>query len=159
MGRMELLFAFGGFFFPFGILLLGAIVLAVIAIGGRRTAADPTGRRPMAIYLLSVMFVSLLTAAGAVAQVGETLADLAGDKFATRAPIPELPPPVATLEPGQEIPPEARDVAAAGFVGLPPDPNMSQFLEAGLVGLLSAAIFEFHRRKWRELLRKERGDG
>jgi hypothetical protein len=35
---MEFLFDFGGFFFPFGFLLLGAVVLAAIAMFGRRAA-------------------------------------------------------------------------------------------------------------------------
>ena len=37
---MEFLFGFGGFFFPFGFLLLGAVVLAAIAIVGRRTTPE-----------------------------------------------------------------------------------------------------------------------
>jgi hypothetical protein len=152
---MEFFYAFGGFF-PFGILLLGVVVLAIAALVGRRAAPDPTGRRPFAIYLLSVMFITLLTAAGAVAQIGGTLANLVKDEPDVPTPILEPIPPVATLEP-VEIPPEQD--SAAGFLRTSPDPTASQVLEGLLVALLAGAIFEFHRRRWRDLLGRESGHG
>lgn len=156
---MEFFYAFGGFFFPFGILLLGVVVLGVAAIVGRRAAPDPTGRRPFAIYLLSVMFITLLTTAGAVAQIGGTLANLVNDEpdvpIRVPEPVPEPLPPVATFEP-VEIPPES---VSGGFLPASPDPTVSQILEGLLVGLLAAAIFEFHRRWWNVILRAEAGSG
>jgi|SRR5919108_2205076 hypothetical protein len=148
---MESLLVFGGLFFPFGFLLLGALVLAAFVIAGRRAAPDPTGRRPLAIYLLSVMFVTLFTTAGAVAGLGTTVARevvedepvwavTIGTSFANYAPI--FP-----------------DARRTELIGLGGGQIWSGLLEAGLVGLLAAAIFEFHRRKWRELLLKETGDG
>jgi hypothetical protein len=150
---MEFFYAFGGFFFPFGVLLLSVVVLAVAAVVGRRAAPDPTGRRPFAIYLLSVMFITLLTTAGAVAQIGGTLANLVNDEPDVPTPVLEPLPPVATLEP-IEIPPES---VPAGFVPLPPspDPTVSQILEGLFIGMLSAGIFEFHRRRWNVILRAE----
>jgi hypothetical protein len=150
---MEFFYAFGGFFFPFGILLLGVAVLAVGAVVGRRAAPDPTGRRPFAIYLLSVMFITLLTTAGAVAQIGGTLANLLNDEPEFPTPVLEPLPPVATLEP-VEIPPVSVRVGLG-----PANPTVSRILEGLLAGLLAAAVFEFHRRRWRDLLRGESGDG
>jgi hypothetical protein len=148
---MEFFYAFGGFFFPFGLLLIGMVVLAAVAVARRQSAPDPWGRRPFAIYLLSVMFITLLTSAGAAAQIGGTLANLVNDRPDSPTPVPEPLPPVATLEP-VENPPES--VATGGFTPSS-DPTLSQVLEGLLVGLLAAAIFEFHRRKWRQLLDRE----
>jgi hypothetical protein len=156
---MEFLFGFGGFFFPFGLLLLGAVVFAALAVVGRRAAPDPTGRRPFAIYLLSVMFIALFTTAGAVAQIGGTLAHMVANEPGIPPPGPLPLPPVATLEPVKEIPPESRGYAVPEFLAAQPDRTLSQILEAGLVGLLGLTFFEFHRRQWKVLLRKESGDG
>lgn len=153
---MEFFYAFGGFFFPFGILLLGVVVLAVAAVVGRRAAPDPTGRRPFAIYLLSVMFITLLTTAGAVAQIGGTLGNLVNGEPDVPTPVLEPIPPVATLEP-VEIPPEQD--SAGGFLRTSPDPTGSEVLGGLLVALLAAAIFEFHRRRWRDLVGRESGHG
>lgn len=144
------------FFFPFGLVELGLVVLvaAALMLLGRRAAPDPRGRRPMAVYLLAVMFITLFTTAGAVAQIGGALADLVADEPGISPPLP----PVATLEPIEEIPPESHG-AVAGFSAAPPNRTLSQSLEAGFVGLLGLAIFEFHRRQWRVLLREEIGDG
>lgn len=155
---MEFFYAFRGFFFPFGFLLLGVVVLAVFAIVGRRASPDATGRRALAIYLLSVMFITLLTTAGAVAQIGGTLADLVKEEAGVSPPPLPLPP-VGTLEPIEEIPPESRGYAAPEFLAASPDRTVSQVLEAGLVGLLGLTVFEFHRRQWKVLLRRESGDG
>jgi hypothetical protein len=157
---MEFLFGFGGFFFPFGFLLLGAVVLAATAIVGRRTTPDPTGRRPMAIYLLSVMFIALFTTASAVAQIGGTLANLVQEERGIPPPLPPpIPAPIGTLEPVEEIQPESRGYVAPEFLTAPQDRTLSQVLRAGLVGLLGLTIFEFHRRRWSVLLRKESTDG
>lgn len=148
---MEFFYAFGGFFFPFGFLVLGALVLASFVIPGRRAAPDPTGRRPFAIYLLSVMFITLFTAAGAVASVGAAIAREAvnddalwavtvGRSFATNQPLD----------------PEGRHYE---LYGLTNRTIAAELLRAALVGLLATAFFESHRRQWRQLLRKERGDG
>lgn len=149
---MEFLFSFGGFFFPSGFLLLGAVVLAAIAIVGRRTTPDPTGRRPLAIYLLSVMFITLFTTASAVAQIGGALAEEVGGRQ----------PPLLEIVGGQgtvEIPLESRGYVAPEFLTAPQDRTLSQVFRAGLVGLLGLTVFEFHRRRWRVLLRKESTDG
>jgi hypothetical protein len=150
------------FFFPFGLVEIGLVVVVVAALvlAGRRVAPDPTGRRPFAIYLLSVMFIMLFTIVGAAAQVGRTLADSVNEEPAIEPPVaPPVPGPVATLEPVEAIPPEPPGPRVAGFVSAPTDRTVSQVLEAGLVLLLAAGIFEFHRRQWRELLRRETGDG
>lgn len=146
---MEFLLGFGSFFFPFGFLLLGLIVLAVIAIVGRRATPDPTGHRPMAVYLLAVMFVTLLSTAGAVSQMGRTLALEAineepvwavtfGTSFRNYTPL--IGPETTTYSLGVSR-------------------TWSEILRPGAVGLLAAAIFEFHRRQWKDLLRREIGDG
>jgi hypothetical protein len=148
---MEFLSGFGGFFFPFGFLLLGVVVLATIAIVGRRTTPDPTGRRPMASYLLAVMFVTLLVAAGAVAQMGRAVAREVVNEDAIWA--------VTVGESFVNYTPVMPETRRFEFIGLGANQIWSELLEAGLVGLLAAVIFEFHRRRWRELLRKESGDG
>lgn len=156
---MDFLFAFGSFFFPFGLLLLGAVVLAVLAIAGRRAAPDPTGRRPMAVYLLAVMFIALFATAGAVAQIGGTLADLVTEEPGVPLAPPPLPAPVPTFEGVEEIPYPESPAGEGGFLlAASPDPTLSRVLEAAFVGLLAAGIFEFHRRQWRVLLRKEGDD-
>jgi hypothetical protein len=147
-------------FFPFGIVELGLVVVLVVValvLVGRRARPDPTGRRPMAIYLLVVMFITLFTAAAAVARMGATLAENVVDDE------PELPHRYTTFGPRgpgvfeetPPLPPEGELVpgyAARDRVG-------ADLLEAVLVGLLTAAIFELHRRRWNDLLRKERGHG
>jgi hypothetical protein len=146
---MEFLFGFGSFFFPFGLLLLGAVVLAVFAIVGRRPALDPAGRRPMAIYLLAVMFVTLITSAGSLAQMGSTLAREAfgaepiwsvtvGTSFANYRPLAD-----------QELAAYSLGVSQA----------LSEILRSALAGILAIGIFEFHRRRFRELLRRETTNG
>jgi hypothetical protein len=148
------------FFFPFGLVEIGLVVLVVVALilVGRRIAPDPTGRRPFAIYLLSVMFLTLFTTAAAVGQIGSTLADLVKDEHVVEPPVaPPIPGPVATLEPIEQIPRESRPVG--GFLAAPPDQTLSKVLESGFVGLLGLAIFEFHRRQWRVLLSREISHG
>jgi hypothetical protein len=138
-----------GFFFPFGILLVAAVALALIAIAGRRAAPDPTGRRVITVYLLSVMFITLLTTAGAVASLGMT---------AVREAITDDPVWAVTV--GESfsnytpLNPEARRYEVFG-----PGLGAPDLVRAALLGLIAVAIFEFHRRKWRDLLRMERGDG
>jgi hypothetical protein len=148
---MEFLFGFGSFFFPFGFLLLGLIALAVIAIFGRRATPDPSGRRPLATYLLSVMFVTLLAAAGAVAQMGRSVA---------REAVNEDPIWAVTVgESFVNFTPAIPDPRRPEFIGLGRNQIWHELLEASLVGLLAAAIFEFHRRRWTKLLREESTHG
>lgn len=148
---MEFLFAFGGFFFPFGFLLLALLFLAALALTGRRAAPDPTGRRPLAIYLLSVMFITLLITAGAVASVGAAIArEAVSDDPAWLVTVGTS---FANYEP---LIPESRRYASYGLAG---GGVGSELLRAALVGLVAAGIFEFHRRQLRDLLRKETGDG
>lgn len=52
---------FGGFeFFLFPIALLGLLAMAIAAVVGGRSQEDPLGRRPFAIYLCAVSFISLI---------------------------------------------------------------------------------------------------
>lgn len=141
------------FFFPFGLVELGLVVLAAAALMllGRRAAPDPTGRRPFAVYLLSVMFVTLVTTAGAVAQIGRVVA---------REAIDEDPVWAVTVgESFTNYTPVLPESRRYGFIGLGDVQTWSDLLKAGLMGLLAASIFEFHRRQWNVLLVREVGDG
>jgi hypothetical protein len=148
--------------FAFGIVELGLVILVVVAafvLVGRRARPDLTGRRAMAIYLLVVMFIMLFTAAAAVARMGATLAENVVDlePGIPRAATPFGPPPgPRVIEERPPLPPEAEltpvdEYRAADRMG-------ADLLEAGLAGLLAAAIFQFHRRRWNDLLRKETGN-
>lgn len=103
------------------------------------------------IYLLAVMFISLFTTAGAVAQLGRSIALKAvneepiwavtiGESFANYTPLK----------------PDSRTTEIIGLAG---NWILPELLEASFVGLLAATIFEFHRRRWRDQLRRESGDG
>lgn len=113
--------------------------------------AEAPIRRAYLIYLLAVMFVTLLAAAGAVAQMGRSVAREAVNDNPTWAVT--IGTSFANYTP---VIPETRRTE---FIGLGGNQIWHELLTAGLVGLLAAAIFEFHRRQWRVLLRKESGDG
>lgn len=113
--------------------------------------AEAPVRRAYHIYLLSVMFITMFTTAGAVAVMGGVVAREAvnqepiwavtvGTSFANYEPI--IPEPQRTE-----------------FIGLPTDRLVSELLGTGLVGLLGLTVFGLHRRQWKVLLRKESGDG
>jgi hypothetical protein len=150
------------FFFPFGAVALALFVvvsLVLLIVTARRVTPDPTGRRPTAIYLLSVMFIAMFIAAAAVAQIGRTLARevtggggavwtvTAGTSFTRYERFPEEAP----LEPLRE--------AGTVSYGLAESPFLSELSRSVLVFGLATVTFEFHRRRWRELLGKETGDG
>ena len=63
------------FFWIVPFLFLGALILGGVAVGTRREP-DPSGRRVYAIYLLTVMFLSVLAAIIGVSGVGAKTVDL-----------------------------------------------------------------------------------
>jgi hypothetical protein len=95
------------------------------------------------------MFISLFTTAAAVAQIGRVVAREAmdevpvwavtvGTSFTNYTPLVGGETTVLTIDQGWAWP---------------------ELLRAALIGLLGLVVFEFHRRRWRVLLRRERGDG
>jgi hypothetical protein len=63
------------FFWIVPFLFLGALILGGVAVGTRREP-DPSGRRVYAIYLMTVMFLSILAALVGVSGVGAKTVDL-----------------------------------------------------------------------------------
>lgn len=103
------------------------------------------------IYLLSVMFVALFTTAGAVAEIGGVVA---------REAVDQEPIWAITVGTGfANYEPIIQETQRTEFIGPPTDRLVSELLRAGLVGLLGLTVFEFHRRQWKVLLRRESGDG
>jgi hypothetical protein len=113
--------------------------------------AEAPVRRAYHMYLLAVMFVTLLAGAGGVAQMGRAVAQEAGNEESLWAVT--VGTSFAHYEP---VIPETRRTV---FMGLGRNELWSEILRTGLVALLAASIFEFHRRRWRELLRNERAHG
>lgn len=62
-----------------GVVPLGLLVLAIIAVVTSRGEADPQGRRPMAIYLAGVLFVALFVAIFAVFSAVDGVSQAVGD--------------------------------------------------------------------------------
>lgn len=165
---------FGLMFVLFPVVLLGLIVLGLVAVASRRGEADPKGRRPLAVYLLAVMFVTLFVAFGAVAEATSTLVRSAtgyggGHGYVsggTAAPVVES---VYGDEGGASAEAAAGEVSpsivgqpegiAAGFTEFGNEGVGRRVLEGLVVALVAGAVFLFHARRFRELLAQEAADG
>jgi hypothetical protein len=141
--------------FLFPIAFLAIIVLLVAALTRSRGEPDERGRRPLAVYLLVVMFISLFTLVGSVQQIVSTLVDEA-------VGTPDLPGSfglgVAQVESSGTIPAEGGSAIPIphGTATFGPDRNILAPTLQGLISaLLAAGIFAFHARRLRDLLGKE----
>lgn len=147
-------FPLGGFGLLWSVLpiaLIALVAFVIVAVVGRRREADPRGRRPYAVYLLAVMFVSLLTLVAGLGQIGSALASgitEAGGVWAV------------TVGDGFELGAE-HGYGPEGSVRWGPggSPTMARILRAMLVALPAGAVFVFHRRRLHELVDREAGDG
>jgi hypothetical protein len=141
--------------FLFPIAFLAIIVLVVAALTRSRGEPDERGRRPLAVYLLVVMFISLFTLVGSVQQIVSTLVD---EVVGT----PDLPGSfglgIAQVETSGSIPPEGGSAIPIppGTATYGPDRGVLAPTLQGLISaLLAAGIFAFHARGLRDLLGKE----
>ena len=125
--------SFIGFLFP--LLFIALIVLVVAAVAGGRGEADPSGRRPYAIYLSLVTFVGLMTTIGGAFATVKAIAD----SLLVGGSSPECPPNFVDCGLG------------GGGSGL------RDIMTALLVLAASAALTFLHGQKLLELRRVEPG--
>jgi hypothetical protein len=168
---------FFGFFEFIPVILLGLIILAVATAASGRQEPDPTGRRPYAIYLVSITFVAiqvLVFSATAVVTalvqiplrndvsvdaLGVTVAPeaVSGSGTATIAPpkSSEQPSPEATLT--ESPPPQPSPVEIP-----PPRPiqldrfnadtrHVREAIQAGFIAVVALLMLLFHARRLRDL--------
>jgi hypothetical protein len=169
IGGPELVFSL---LLPIAVLGLLALVAGVVFRGG---GLDRTGRRPLALYLLAVMLVTLFTAVFSVFRAASA---------AVRAAVEPIPYHVAMYaseglvgvgtggvtyasSPPEEfpVPPEA-DGPVLGE--LPPEAFLEPFpqerpaaevVEALITAILAGSVFAFHLRRLRRLIGTEAGGG
>lgn len=143
-------------FFFFGLELLiplailGLIVLSVTQVFSDRREPDPTGRRPYAIYLFVVTFVTLFVALFSMTAVVSSLVRMPlPDRGAVDlVPLPGdfsegfQPPPGAPIgEPGLDV-----------YSSFDPDTEHArQAIQSGLIFVASMLVLLFHARRIREL--------
>lgn len=139
------------YLFPLAFLVL--IVLVVASVFRSRGEGDEHGRRPFAVYLLVVMFISLFTLVGSVHQIVSTLVDEA-------VGTTDLPGSfglgVAQVESSGSVPSEGVSLIPRGTTTYGPDRNVLAPTLQGLIStLLAAGVFVFHALRFRDLLGKE----
>lgn len=180
-----------GLFFFVPLLSTAALFLIVLLVAVflvRPAQPDRHGRRPYAVYLFSVVFVSVLTLLGAAGFLATALAETATDEagpFGVTCPTPlavregivrGVPP---EQKPDGAAPPGAAGVSPVSpetepFTDLPPPPDVVKrcFPEpspgadvapgailAGLIGAAAAAVLLFHAREAGRLIAKEASSG
>lgn len=172
---------FGGFELLFvvlpavflGLIILGLLVVATVFRGAE---PDPRGRRPLAVYLLVVMFVALVTALFSAGQIGSVLVRAAvdGDEVATPLPYgqpvpgpsfgPLLPVPGPSPFGGGIVEPPGYEPYGGGITASPPlfgaaSRTVADVLEALILALVAGVAYLVHRRWFDDLLAKEDADG
>lgn len=161
-----------GFLLPLA--LLGVLVL-VAGVAVRRGGPDPRSRRPLAVYLLAVMLVTLFTgvfsvfrAASAVVRAalepvpsrsvtyGGGWVEVEAEAVAEPPSPPEESPAGAPEEEGlvaQEPPPDAI------YQAFPPERLAAEVLEGLITAVLAGAVFAFHAGRLRRLIGREAEGG
>ena len=167
------------------LVVIGLIILAVANTASGRQDPDPTGRRPYAIYLVSVIFVSLLMLLFSATAVVSELASLAvgGDEIRPYAVLEEggygssSGTSVVTAPPPQQVggskvqpsplPPNVTPEPLPAPDEVPPPrpipigdsgPNNERIrgaILAGLIALIAASVLRFHARRLRELINEQ----
>jgi chromate transport protein ChrA len=137
---------FSELFFLVPLLFIAVLVVGAVGMGSRRDA-DPTGRRPLAIYLLSVIFVALVTAlisltaiagAGARLVVGSSQGGNGG---------------CLTNEFGEVTCPPGGSSGNFGFQSTSQNdnPQWVQLAQSGMALIAALLVLAFHGRKAKEL--------
>ncbi len=136
---MELLF---GAFAIIPLLLIGLIVIAIVAFASNRSDPDPEGRRPYAIYLVSITFITLFLALFSLSGTVSALTHLA---------LPNHPEPVVF---------PSDDFGSPDF-RLPDqnDQEIRDAVETGVVAVIALLVLALHVRRLRELENDVRTDG
>lgn len=168
IGGPEVLFAF---LVPLGV--LGVLAL-VAGVAFRPGGPDPRGRRPLALYLLAVMLVTLFTAVFSVFQAASAVVRAAVDPLPHGlvtfgggwvtgeggvVAVPASPPPEFPAEVPEEellpdeIPPEA---ILPPFL---PDPPAAEVAKGLITAILAGGVFVFHLRRLLGLIATEVGGG
>ena len=143
-----------GLFVFMAVLPLGLIVLGLAVVFNGRRDADPTGRRPTAIYLGVVCFVALFTVLFASTAAVGRLASLIVPEDAREDRLTSF---VEDGVDGYWIEAGPDYVGPRGHPRRPdaPDPDdvaVRDTVRAGLVALPAAAVLAFHWRRRRRLL-------
>jgi hypothetical protein len=162
------------------IVVLGLIILGVANGGSGRQEPDPTGRRPYAIYLVSVTFVALqvlvFSATAVVSALvriplgdevsvdafGVTVAPeaVSGSGTATIAPPgsagqPSPDPTLTESPPPQPSPvevPPPRPTPIDRFVA--DTRHVREAMQAGLIAIVALLVLLFHARRLRDLTKE-----
>jgi hypothetical protein len=163
----------GGFGILFSVLPVGLIVLAIVAVAGRREP-DPTGARLYVFYLAAVTFVALFVVLFSLFATTSALSRLAFDRDPFGDPFGQFDVPVREDMVESEIfaPEDEFDVFVEGpsleelppprgfdresgvaLLGAPPGPHIRDALLPAIVGFLGALVLVFHARRLREVTR------
>ena len=149
-------------YFLMPVLLIAGVVLLIVFLATRRSAPDPRGRRPMAIYLLSVMFVTLVVAligmASAVNALVSNLLDAPGavsGSSCTSGAV-SVPHPRPRVRGGQPPPPPPPPPTTFCETTFEETPRLPSALRGGIIAVVAGAVFAFHAVALRGELAQER---
>ena len=131
---------FFSFLIPLSFLAL--IVLVIAALARSRDEPDPYARRPFAVYLLVVMFISLF---GTVVSVQQLLSTLVSEAVGTAGGAGSYW--AFTVGTGSTT------YTSLGSRIFP------EVLQALIAGLLAGGVFAFHARKLRDLVTRDESGG
>ncbi len=142
------------------LVLLGLIVLAIANATSGRQEPDPTGRRPYAIYLVSVIFVALFALLFAATAIVSALVQLPlHDEVSydalggvTVAPGMASGSATVTAPPPGSAGPEAVEVAPLTQVPDADKDHIRQAIQSVLMGIIAGLLLLFHARRLRELI-------
>ncbi len=149
------------------LVLLGLIVLAIANASSGRQEPDPTGRRPYAIYLVSVIFVALFVLLFAATAVVSALVQLplddqvSYDALGGATVAPEMVSGSATVSapgsatvtapPPGPTGPEAVEVPLTEVPDADTD-HIRQAIQSVLLGIIAGLLLLFHARRLREVI-------
>jgi hypothetical protein len=160
------------------IVVIGLIVMAIAGFSSDRREPDPTGRRPYAVYLFSVVFVTLfivlfsgISVVSSIVRIGLPENDSFARSFTYGgssagfggkvAPVPAVvnqPTPYQTLspivvpQPGQEAPILSPSQPPLVQRYDPNDERIRSAVQAGLVAIAAGLVLLFHARRADELV-------